>query len=393
MSCDVLDHDDRIVDEDADGEDEREQADAVDGVAHQVGGEERDEDGRRNDDEDNYSFAPTDDETHQQHDRECRQPQVKQQLVGLLVRGFAVVARDEHVDILGQQCFSKLAQAMADALGNDDGIGARAFCDGNGDGGNPHELARGILARVPDLMVDLLLADDDGRDIAHIDGPAVACGDEEQSDVRNTVQCAARSDAQALPLISNAPRRKRPVGLAHLVDELAECHPIEAQALRIGLDANLVRPAAHDVGPADVIELGELGEQVLGNVVEVVGLEAIRGFGLGCYCQGNDGDVIDTAADDERLGNADRDAIHVGAYLLMHAQDRVVRVRANEKTRRHQNLVVDRVRVDVLDAVDRLDDRFQRLGDEAHAVLGLEAVGPDRDIDHRHRDLRLFLAR
>ena len=36
MAGDVLDHHDRVVDQDADGEDQREQADAVDGVAHQL---------------------------------------------------------------------------------------------------------------------------------------------------------------------------------------------------------------------------------------------------------------------------------------------------------------------------------------------------------------------
>jgi hypothetical protein len=51
-----------------------------------------------------------------------------------------------------------------------------------------------------------------------------------------------------------------------------------------------------------------------------------------------------------------------------------------------------RVRVDVLDTVDRLHDDFQRLGDELDRILRLEAVSRDKNIHHGHRDLRLFLS-
>ena len=50
MAHDVFDHDDRIVDQDADREDQREQADAIDRVAHHPGGEEGQKDCGRNDD-------------------------------------------------------------------------------------------------------------------------------------------------------------------------------------------------------------------------------------------------------------------------------------------------------------------------------------------------------
>ena len=36
---------------------------------------------------------------------------------------------------------------------------------------------------------------------------------------------------------------------------------------------------------------------------------------------------------------------------------------------------------------------FERLGDELHRVLGLQTVGAHVDVDHRHGDLRLLLAR
>jgi hypothetical protein len=49
--------------------------------------------------------------------------------------------------------------------------------------------------------------------------------------------------------------------------------------------------------------------------------------------------------------------------------------------------------VDVLDAIDRLHDRFQRLRHEPRRILRLEAICAYLNIDHRHRNLRLLLAR
>ena len=96
MPGDVLDHDDRVVDQDADGEDQREQADAVDGVAHQIGGEERQQDGGRDDDERDDRLAPADGDRDQHHDRDRGEREMEQELVRLLVRGLAVVARDRR---------------------------------------------------------------------------------------------------------------------------------------------------------------------------------------------------------------------------------------------------------------------------------------------------------
>ena len=79
--------------------------------------------------------------------------------------------------------------------------------------------------------------------------------------------------------------------------------------------------------------------------------------------------------------------------LSLHAQHRVVLVGADDEARRHHGAVVLRLAVDVLDAGDRLDDRLQRLGHQLDRVGRLQAVGLHDDVDHRHADLRLFLAR
>ena len=47
----------------------------------------------------------------------------------------------------------------------------------------------------------------------------------------------------------------------------------------------------------------------------------------------------------------------------------------------------------MLDAVDRLDNGLKRLGHKPGRILGLEPIGADLDVHHRHRNLRLLLAR
>ena len=103
VAGDVLDHDDGVVDEDADGKDQREKAYPVDGVAHQPGREHGEEDRRRNDDEDDDAFAPADDEADEDDDGDRRKAEVEQELVGLLVRGLAVVAGDVDGERLRHQ--------------------------------------------------------------------------------------------------------------------------------------------------------------------------------------------------------------------------------------------------------------------------------------------------
>ena len=73
MPGDVLDDDDGVVDQNADREDQREQADAIDRIAHRFGGEERQQDGRRNDDQRDERLAPADGERDEQDDRHRRE--------------------------------------------------------------------------------------------------------------------------------------------------------------------------------------------------------------------------------------------------------------------------------------------------------------------------------
>ena len=76
MAVDVLDDDDRVVHQDADREDEREERDAVQGVAEEIEDEEREGEGHGHGDEDDDGLAPPEKEGHEEHDGERREDQV-----------------------------------------------------------------------------------------------------------------------------------------------------------------------------------------------------------------------------------------------------------------------------------------------------------------------------
>ena len=76
----------------------------------------------------------------------------------------------------------------------------------------------------------------------------------------------------------------------------------------------------------------------------------------------------------------------------MHAQDCVVGIGADQKTRRDHDAVVHCLAVNVLDPVDAFDDGLEWFGHEFHGIGRLQPIGNDADVDHRHADLWLLLA-
>ena len=79
-----------------------------------------------------------------------------------------------------------------------------------------------------------------------------------------------------------------------------------------------LRIAAGNVGQADIVGFHQFGAQLIGKLIEVLVGPARRRFRLGRQREHHDGDVVDAAADDQRFGNSDRDAVDVGANLLVH---------------------------------------------------------------------------
>ena len=132
MPLDVLHHHDGVVHQDADGEDEGEEGDPVQGVAGQEVDEEGEGQGHGHRDADHEAAAPAHGERDEGHHREGGEEQVLDELVRLLPGRLAVVAGDLHVHVRGKQPRPERLDLAEGALGEVGGVGARALGEGDG---------------------------------------------------------------------------------------------------------------------------------------------------------------------------------------------------------------------------------------------------------------------
>ncbi len=192
VAGDVLHHDDGVVDQNADREDEREQADPVDGVAHQVGGEQREQDRGRNHHQGDHRLAPPDRHRDEADDRHGREAEMQQQLVRLLVGGLAIVAADGDVDVGRNEPPLERIEPIEHLRGHHHGVGAGALGERQADGRSPGP-GPTIAARIaPYPVLERARADDDAGDVANIDRASVPRGDEQQPDVGDSDRASAR---------------------------------------------------------------------------------------------------------------------------------------------------------------------------------------------------------
>ena len=130
VAGDVFDDDDGIVHENADREDQREQGDAVDRVAHHQRREERQQDRCRDHDQRHQRFAPANRKGNQDHDGDRGQAQVEQEFIGLVVRRLAIVAGDFDAHAFRDQAAFQQVHPVQDGFGHVHGIGAGALGEG-----------------------------------------------------------------------------------------------------------------------------------------------------------------------------------------------------------------------------------------------------------------------
>ncbi len=391
MARDILDHDDGVIDQDTDREDQREQADPVDRVAHEVRGEHGEQDRRGDDDGGHAGLAPADRKTDQDDDGDGRQRQMEQQLIGLLVRRRAIVAGDSDIDPIGDELALETFDPGQHSFGDDNGIGARPLGDRDADGGRARPL---VAAPRPTPGSGLVLAWSlaDGGDVAQIDRCAARRADGEHAHLLRGGQSAAGGDGNCLAALANAAGRKAAIGLAGRFDDAAERHAILVELGRVRRDPDLIWTAARQKGEADIVDLCDLGAQLGGEIIERLVAPLPGGPRLGRECEHDCGDVVDPAHRDLGVGNAHRDSIPIGAQLLVDTCRGVLWVRSYQEARRHHHAIIFGLGIDMLNAIDALDDGLERNADQFDGVGSGEARRHHLDVDHRHADLRLLLA-
>ena len=205
---------------------------------------------------------------------------MEQQLVGLVARGRAIVARDLHVNVAGNRVPPQKVKLL-DELGRDiDRIGAGPLGDGDGDGRNAVQLPIRAFGEVPGLQLQRLATHHDVRHVAHVDGAAVAGRKQQQADIGDAVQRLPGHYRQGVIPVADFARHEGAVRRFHLVHELGQRDAIQRKLFGIGLDADLIGRAANKIGKARVIGLGQLDAQVLRQMIKRVRRPSVRRFRL-----------------------------------------------------------------------------------------------------------------
>jgi hypothetical protein len=99
---------------------------------------------------------------------------VEEKFVRFFGGGFAVVAGDGEVDVVGDQSAFEGVDFGGDGMGDIDGVGGFPLGDSDGDGG-----FEGVAGGEMDVLGGFLAAVSDLGDIAEIDGFAAGCGDDD----------------------------------------------------------------------------------------------------------------------------------------------------------------------------------------------------------------------
>ncbi len=165
---DVFHHHNRVVHQNADGEDQREQRDPVERVAVEIEHRERQRQRHRNRGEDDQRFAQAQRDRDQHAHRDHRDQHVTQQFVRFFLGRVAVVPRDGHLDVRRNHGAAQRLQAVQHVFGHGHGVGALAFRNRHG-----HRRIKSLPVREAHILRRLFAAVGHFGDVAHEDRLAV----------------------------------------------------------------------------------------------------------------------------------------------------------------------------------------------------------------------------
>ncbi len=208
MAVDVLDHDDGVVDEDADREDQRKEGDAIEGVAEHIGHRQGQCQRHRHGHANHHRRAPAHGQENERRHRERRDQEMLDQLIRFIARGFAVVARHRHLHRRRDQLAAQRFNLALDELRQGGGAGAEALGDGDRD--RLLEAGAALLTEEHDRRLRLGPVPD-LRHVLEVDGPTGPLGDQHALQLAGGEREALRLDQDALAFIhERAPARSGP---------------------------------------------------------------------------------------------------------------------------------------------------------------------------------------
>ncbi len=384
VAHDVLDDDDRVVHQDPDGEDEGEERDAVERVAENVENEEGERERDRHGQQHDTRLPPAEGDRHQQGDRQRRDRHVLQELVGLLGRRLAVVARDGRVDARREEARAEAVELAVDRVHDRDRVCAPPLAHGQGDGRKLSGASRLAVRHVGDRLLGTV---DDARDVGQANRPAAALCHDDGLELRGAAHEAARLDEDLPAAGDDRARGRAPVGGLERAEDRAGRQSPGGQPRRVELHAELA-PQASDQG-----RIRDLGDRL--DLVLHLGRDLAqrrRILRRAPERHRPDRHVVDRAGLDERRRHVPRPIARERIELRADAHERPIGILPHAEAHDEEGPAGRGGRVHVLHARDRPEGLLERSRD---LPLDLDRSAPRQrreDVDHRDLDLRLFLA-
>ena len=318
---------------------------------------------------------------------------MKDQLVGFVIGRLAIIAGNVDGHARREQRSLQRLDPGDDRLADIDRVGAIALGDGDRHRRGRGPTGLGVLCPAPTACLILGCALYHLRDITQLHRRAAGRTNRQRAHFISAGQRAAGRHCHRSAIFAHRAPRKATPCLTDRVHHRRQRHPLRREASGIGDHADGILLATGYEGDADIIDFGDFTAQLGRQIVKRAVIPLPDRAGLWCQRQNHDRHIGDAAGGDLWRGDADRNLVGVGLDLLVDAGGGGFGAGPDDKPRGHQHAIVLRLGIDVLDAIDRFDDGFERLGGQLDGIGRRQAGRGHVDIDHRHADLRLFLAR
>ncbi len=298
VPVDVFHDDDGVVHQDADGENEREQRDPVQGESPGPGGEQRGGQRQADRQSDDDGLAPAQGQKDQQDHRQRGEDQLVDQRASLGVSGGAVIAGFRDLDIGRNDGVAQRLHAAHQAVGDVDGVFAGFFGDCQGHGGFGVALAP--CRPIADIVVGGRRIFGDVGDLAQAHGSFAAPCHDQFGDILASAQEPARVHRQTLVADDPVAGAQALIGVVQSARDILDRHSRGGHAAGVQVHADRVFGAADQPDVAGAGDTLEVGLDAAGDPFQI----ARRGEG-GVQRQCDDRDVVDASRLDEGRPDAE----------------------------------------------------------------------------------------